>query len=174
MDLLCWERKIQFHKKLLIADNSILWSWKGFFVHWTKSAFPQHNHRMIQVGYQPYMMKWLPKAKLPKVCLLTSLGRLNLGAFLDIPLNTSILLLQKRLLNLTYLKVKHDFLNVRLFGTYSTLFENYPKCRIWILEFWHFPPFFVLLKLTYLVTLFDRKLQFFKNSPKWTIFGIFD
>ena len=26
-------------------------------------------------------------------------------------------------------------------------------------EFWHFPPFFVLLKLTCLVTLFDRKLQ---------------
>ena len=39
-------------------------------------------------------------------------------------------------------------------------------------EFRHFPPIFVLLKLTYLVTLFDRKLQVFKNSPKWTIFGI--
>ena len=51
-----------------------------------------------------------------------------------------------------------------------TLFENHPKCRIWILEFWHFPPIFVLLKLTCLVTLFDRKLQVFKNSPKWTIF----
>ena len=33
---------------------------------------------------------------------------------------------------------------------------------------------FVLLKLTYLVTLFDRKLQVFKNSPKLTIFGIFN
>ena len=41
-------------------------------------------------------------------------------------------------------------------------------------EFWHFPPIFVLLKLTCLVTLFDRKLQVFKNSPKWTIFGIFE
>ena len=30
------------------------------------------------------------------------------------------------------------------------------------------------LKLTCLVTLFDRKLQVFKNSPKWTIFGIFN
>ena len=38
---------------------------------------------------------------------------------------------------------------------------------------WHFPTIFVLLKLTCLVTLFDRKLQVFKNSPKWTIFGIF-
>ena len=36
-------------------------------------------------------------------------------------------------------------------------------------EFWHFSPIFVLLKLTCLVTLFDRKLQFFK-----TIFGIFN
>ena len=55
-----------------------------------------------------------------------------------------------------------------------TLFENYSKCRIWIFEFWHFSPIFVLLKLTCLVTLFDRKLQVFKNSPKWTIFGIFN
>ena len=33
---------------------------------------------------------------------------------------------------------------------------------------------FVLLKLTCLVTLFDSNFQFFKNSPKWTIFGIFN
>ena len=43
-----------------------------------------------------------------------------------------------------------------------------------IFLFWHFPPIFVLLKLTCLITLFDRKLQVFKNSPKWTIFGIFN
>ena len=30
------------------------------------------------------------------------------------------------------------------------------------------------MKLTYLVTLFDRKLQVFYNSSIWTIFGIFD
>ena len=41
-------------------------------------------------------------------------------------------------------------------------------------EFWHFPPIFVLLKLTCLVTLFDRKLQVFKNSSNWTILGIFN
>ena len=28
--------------------------------------------------------------------------------------------------------------------------------------------------MTSLVALFDRKLQIFKNSPKWTIFGIFN
>ena len=39
-------------------------------------------------------------------------------------------------------------------------------------EFGHFPPIFVLLKLTCLLILFDRKLQVFKNSPKWNIFGI--
>ena len=57
-----------------------------------------------------------------------------------------------------------------------TVFENYSKCRILIFEFWHFPPIFVLLKLTCLVTLFDRKLHVFKNSPKWkwTSFGIFN
>ena len=55
-----------------------------------------------------------------------------------------------------------------------TVFENRPKCLIWNFQFWNFPPIFVLLKLTCLVTLFDRKLQVFKNSPKWTIFGIFN
>ena len=55
----------------------------------------------------------------------------------------------------------------------SKLFQNYSKCLIWIFGFWHFPPTFVPLKLTCLVTLFDRKLQLSKNSPKWTIFGIF-
>ena len=43
--------------------------------------------------------------------------------------------------------------------------------NFWI---WHFPPIFVFLKLTCLVTLLDRKLQVFKNSPNWTIFGIFN
>ena len=33
-----------------------------------------------------------------------------------------------------------------------------------VIEFWHFPPIFVLLKLTCLETLFDRKLQVFKNG----------
>ena len=42
------------------------------------------------------------------------------------------------------------------------------------MEFQHFPPIFVLIKMTCLVTLFDRKLQVFENSPKWTIFGIFN
>ena len=41
-------------------------------------------------------------------------------------------------------------------------------------EFWLFSPIFDLLKLTCLVTLFDCKLQIFKNSSKWTIFGIFN
>ena len=52
-----------------------------------------------------------------------------------------------------------------------TLFENHSKCRIWIFEIWHFPPIFVL---TCLVIQFDRKLQVIKNSPKWTILGIFN
>ena len=47
------------------------------------------------------------------------------------------------------------------------MFENHPKYRIWIFEFWHFQPIFVLSKLICLVTLFDRKLQIFKNSSKF-------
>ena len=30
-----------------------------------------------------------------------------------------------------------------------TLFENHQKCRIWIFQFWHFLPIFVLLKRTF-------------------------
>ena len=33
---------------------------------------------------------------------------------------------------------------------------------------------FFPLKVTCLVALFDRKFQCFKNSPKWTNFGIFN
>ena len=58
--------------------------------------------------------------------------------------------------------------------TLCTLFENNSKWRIWNSEFWHFPTSYVLLKLTCLVTLFDRNLQVFKNLPKWTVFGIFN
>ena len=46
------------------------------------------------------------------------------------------------------------------------------NCRIWI--FWHFPSIFVLLIETSLATLFHRKLGVFINSPKLTIFGIFN
>ena len=37
----------------------------------------------------------------------------------------------------------------------------------------HFPTIFVLLKVTYLVTLFDRKFQLVKNSPKLDHFWAF-
>ena len=61
--------------------------------------------------------------------------------------------------------------NVRRFSSWEG-----PQCMKITLnvafEFWHFSPIFVLLKLTCLVTLFDRKLQVFKNSQNWTIFGI--
>ena len=43
------------------------------------------------------------------------------------------------------------------FKTYNIMFENHSKRLIWIFEFWHSSPIFVLLKLTCLVTLFDRK-----------------
>ena len=45
-----------------------------------------------------------------------------------------------------------------------TLFENQQKCLIRVFQFWHFPLIFVQLK----------NFRFFKNSPKLTIFGLFD
>ena len=47
-------------------------------------------------------------------------------------------------------------------------------CRIWILQFWHFSPIFVLLlKLTCLVTLFDKEFQIIKKSPNLRPFLVF-
>ena len=54
------------------------------------------------------------------------------------------------------------------FARITVVFENHSKCRISGFQIWHFPPIFVPLKVTYLVTLFDCK--FFQNL---TIFGIF-
>ena len=54
----------------------------------------------------------------------------------------------------------------------STVFKNHPKCRIWNFSILAFSTNVCPIKKwpTYLVTLFDRKLQVFKNSPKFTIF----
>ena len=46
------------------------------------------------------------------------------------------------------------------------MFENSSKCPISRFVFCHFLPIFILLKVECLVTLFDRKLQVFKNSPQ--------
>ena len=59
--------------------------------------------------------------------------------------------LQQPTVNISAFIDKGFFLN-------ATVFENHPKCRIWIFEFWHFPTIFDLLKLTCLETLFDRSL----------------
>ena len=63
-----------------------------------------------------------------------------------------------------------------LFLTYThyTVFENHPKCPIWILAFLAFSTNFVVLKVTCLVPLLDHYLQVLKNSQVWTIFGIFN
>ena len=52
--------------------------------------------------------------------------------------------------------------------------KNHPKCPIWVFPIRHFPTIFVQLKMTWQVTLFDRKFQVFKKSPKLTIFGNFN
>ena len=50
---------------------------------------------------------------------------------------------------------KMSHLNFSILG----FFTNFWLIKtVWIFQFWHFPPIFVLLKLTCLVTLFDRKL----------------
>ena len=49
------------------------------------------------------------------------------------------------------------------------MFENSSKCPISRFVFCHFLPIFILLKV---VTLFDRKLQVFKNSPQMDHFKL--
>ena len=58
------------------------------------------------------------------------------------------------------------FVKIETFASFCTVFEKSEKCHSRTFQFWHFPPIFVLLTLTCLVTLFDRKLQIFKTSPK--------
>ena len=59
-------------------------------------------------------------------------------------------------------------------ATLFTVVENHQKCRKLNFLILAFFTTFVLLRLTYLVTLFGRKFQVFKKSPKLTIFGIFN
>ena len=69
----------------------------------------------------------------------------------------------------------NDLINLSKLCTFMTpKLKITLKCSMLIFKFWHFTPIFVLLKLTCLVTLFDRKFQDFENSPNWTIFGIFN
>ena len=49
-----------------------------------------------------------------------------------------------------------------------TLFKNYSKCGIWILEFWHFLP----IKTDLSGNTVWPQASGYQNSPKWTIFGI--
>ena len=66
--------------------------------------------------------------------------------------------LEKYIITTPVLQVKSKITQKSYFGLILEITQNVA------FEFWHFPPIFVLLKLTYLVTLFDRKLQVFKNS----------
>ena len=52
--------------------------------------------------------------------------------------------------------------------SYITVFENQPKCRIWIFEFWHFLLIWPVWEHC------SCNFQVFKNSSNWTIFGIFN
>ena len=62
---------------------------------------------------------------------------------------------------LIWQKVKLSFQlsnTAKFYKLNHTLFEYYSECLIW-----HFPPIFVPLKLTCLVTLFDLQIDYFKS-----------
>ena len=59
---------------------------------------------------------------------------------------------------------------VRIHSQYSKITQN---VAFEFFNFWRFPPIFVLLKMTCLVTLFDRKLQVFQKLAKMDYFLAF-
>ena len=60
--------------------------------------------------------------------------------------------------SLSYHVSKTDITHTKKSYSYE---QNYNKTSSFYVQFWHFPPIFVLLKVTCLVTLFDHKLQVF-------------
>ena len=48
-----------------------------------------------------------------------------------------------------------------------TVFENHPKCLIWVFEFWQFPPIFGPIKSDLSGNTIWPKASGFKNSPNW-------
>ena len=54
-----------------------------------------------------------------------------------------------------------------------TMFEHYSKCRIWYFQFGHFLTIFVQLKLTCLVTRFDRNRSSLRSQCWMRLFGRF-
>ena len=91
--------------------------------------------------------------------------------FYDTPISVSNVL--QSTTGLEYIPYKNDD-DSNSNGFLTLLEKNSLKMSHLNFSILAFSPFFVLLKLTCLVTLFDRKLQVFKKSPKWTILGIFN
>ena len=63
------------------------------------------------------------------------------------------------------------FLFIDFVTLYITLFENQPKCRIWIYNF-GIPAIYVLLKFTFLVTM-EPHASVFQKLAKLAIFWHF-
>ena len=62
-----------------------------------------------------------------------------------------------------FIGIFHMFCKIKIFGIFLmsyTALKSTKKCRTLISQLWHFPSIFVL-------TLFNRKLQVFKNSPNF-------
>ena len=85
-------------------------------------------------------------------------GQRNVGWNMIRPVNHQKTLLKYWSRKLAKMTVIHHAPNL------CTLFENYLKCRIWLFKLWYFPLIFVLSKLTFLVTLFDRMLHARQNG----------
>ena len=88
--------------------------------------------------------------------------------------NYDFLLITKWTRSLWFLGTKIvTFSTMKIFN-HCTVFENHPKCRTWNCQFWHYSPFFGLLKIDISGnTVWPQALGFLKLA-KIDNFGIFN
>ena len=143
-----------FHNYILGANFNVvgIWLWKSLF-----SVAPECWHHFC---FRRLVTKYQDSR-----CHIHQRGVFSAPLFLRNRSFTVFVNLQKCLLFSYGNFVKWDI-------SKDTVFENQSKCHIRDFQFWHFPPIYVLSKLTCLVTLFDHK-QFFKNSPNWQVLVFF-
>ena len=138
----CLSLPYEIHQSSEKQKQSWIWSEFPYLVHWPfeSSKIPDYSHGRVKMRTTPTTLRCACSLFASPVNVCELLAHICLY----------IAKVQRDLSNQwkVHCPVSSDF----------TLCENHPKCLIWIFAFWHFPPIFVLLKLTCLVTLFDRKL----------------
>ena len=134
-----------FHNYILGANFNVvgIWLWKSLF-----SVAPECWHHFC---FRRLVTKYQDSR-----CHIHQRGVFSAPLFLRNRSFTVFVNLQKCLFFSSGNFVKWDIFK-------DTVFENQSKYHIWVFQCLHFPPIFVPLKLTCLVTLFDLQIDYFKS-----------